>query len=50
MRILKSGLESCSDEQWGFNFRRLQTSSGMAAYWTLPFGHYPGNFGSIEFE
>jgi len=50
MSILKNGLAPCGDEQWGFNFRRLQASSGAGAFWTLPFGHYPGNFGSIEFE
>lgn len=50
MRILKKELAPYSDEQWGFNFRRLQTSTASAAYWTLPFGHTPANFGIIEFE
>ncbi len=50
MRIPKNELAPYSDERWGFNFRRLQTSTASAAYWTLPFGHTPGNFGVIEFE
>ncbi|UCD04916.1 MAG: hypothetical protein JSV98_07275 [candidate division WOR-3 bacterium] len=50
MRIPKKELTPYSDEQWGFNFRRLQTGTASAAYWTLPFGHAPANFGVIEFE
>lgn len=50
MRIPKNELAPYSDERWGFNFRRLQTNTASAAYWTLPFGHTPGNFGIIEFE
>ena len=50
MRIPKNELAPYSNERWGFNFRRLQTSTASAAYWTLPFGHTPGNFGVIEFE
>jgi hypothetical protein len=50
IRIPKNELTPCSDELWGFNFRRLQTSGGTAAFWTLPFGHTPGNFGIIEFK
>jgi hypothetical protein len=50
MRIPKNELAPYSDERWGFNFRRLQTSTASAAYWMLPFGHTPGNFGVIEFE
>lgn len=50
IRIPKSELMPRNDERWGFNFRRLQTSSASAAYWTLPFGHSPGNFGIIEFK
>lgn len=50
MKIPKNELAPHSDERWGFNFRRLQTSTASAAYWTLPFGHTPGNFGVIVFE
>ena len=50
MRIPKNELVPYSDKRWGFNFRRLQTSTASAAYWSLPFGHTPGNFGIIEFE
>lgn len=50
MRIPKNELVPYSDKRWGFNFRRLQTSTASAAYWTLPFGHTPGNFGIIDFE
>jgi hypothetical protein len=50
IRIPKSEITPRNDERWGFNFRRLQTSSVSAAYWTLPFGHTPGNFGIIEFK
>ncbi|MDH4211132.1 MAG: metallophosphoesterase [candidate division WOR-3 bacterium] len=50
IKIPKNEFAECSDERWGFNFRRLQTSTVSAAYWTLPFGHTPGNFGVIEFE
>ena len=50
MKIPKNEIEPYSDERWGFNFRRLQTSTASAAYWSLPFGHTPDNFGIIEFE
>ncbi|UCG29227.1 MAG: hypothetical protein JSV53_06795 [candidate division WOR-3 bacterium] len=50
IKIPKAQFASISDERWGFNFRRLQTSSASAAYWTLPFGHSPGDFGIIEFQ
>ncbi|UCF70724.1 MAG: hypothetical protein JSW49_00135 [candidate division WOR-3 bacterium] len=50
IKIPKVAFAERNDERWGFNFRRLQTSSASAAYWTLPFGHSPANFGIIEFE
>jgi len=48
--IPKRQFLSYSESEWGFNFRRLQTRLGDAAYWTLPFGHDPQNFGSLKFE
>lgn len=44
-------LEPFNEKKWGFNFRRLQTRIHNAeACWSLPFGHYPDNFGIIKFE
>lgn len=52
IKIPKTGLDPYNDEQWGFNFRRLQPRTGLgdAGYWSIPFGHYPEYFGIIEFE
>ncbi len=50
IKIPKHGLKPFDEKQWGFNFRRLQTRLENAAYWTLPFGHDPANFGIIEFD
>jgi len=49
--IPKAGLEPFNEKKWGFNLRRLQTRIRNAeACWSLPFGHYPDNFGIIEFD
>lgn len=52
IKIPKKGFEPFNDDQWGFNFRRLQPRSGFgdAGYWSLPFGHDPENFGILQFE
>jgi len=49
LKIPKKGLEPYSEKQWGFSLRRLQNRLGDA-YWNIPFGHDPKNFGIIEFE
>ena len=52
IKVPKKGLAPFSEEQWGFNFRRLQPRPGLgdAGYWSLPFGHDPQNFGILEFK
>ncbi len=50
IRIPRKELAPYSEEQWGFNFRRLQTRVNDAAYWSLPFFHDPTMFGLIEFQ
>ena len=52
IKVPKKGLEPYHEEQWGFNFRRLQPRPGLgdAGYWSLPFGHNPQNFGILEFK
>ena len=50
IRIPKKELAPYSEEQWGFNFRRLQTKVNDAAYWSLPFFHDPTTFGLLAFQ
>jgi 3',5'-cyclic AMP phosphodiesterase CpdA len=50
MRVPKKALAPYSEEQWGFNFRRLQTRVNNAAYWSLPFLHDPTTFGLLDFQ
>lgn len=50
VKIPKRAFLGHSETEWGFNFRRLQTRVSDAAYWNLPFGHYPQYFGLLEFE
>jgi hypothetical protein len=49
IKIPKNELAPYSEEQWGFNFRRLQTRVNDAGYWSVPFAHDPTAFGLIEF-
>lgn len=52
IRIPKKELKFLDEKMWGFNFRRLQPRTGLgdAGYWSVPFGHDPGNFGILQFE
>lgn len=50
IKIPKKDLAPYSEEQWGFNFRRLQTRVNDAAYWSLPFYHDPTTFGLLDFQ
>ncbi len=50
IKIPKKDLAPYSEEQWGFNFRRLQTRVNDAGYWSIPFGHDPTTFGLLDFQ